>query len=216
MASKIILKKSAVSGKVPVLADLEFGEVALNYADGALFYKKADNTIQNLITSGGGGGSSVSSFNTRTGAVTLTSLDVTTALGFTPGVGDVTLTTTQTLTNKTINSGIYSGTIDYSGSQRANTTAIAALDIDATLGNFFTKTITTNSTFTFSNAPASKVYSFVLELTHTSGTITWPANVVWPADTAPTLTTGKVHLFVFITDDGGTKWRGASHINYGT
>ena len=34
--------------------------------------------------SGGGGGSGVSSFNSRTGAVTLTSSDVTTALGYTP------------------------------------------------------------------------------------------------------------------------------------
>lgn len=34
-------------------------------------------------------GTGVSSFNTRTGGVTLTSTDVTTALGFTPGAGDV-------------------------------------------------------------------------------------------------------------------------------
>lgn len=41
-----------------------------------------------INATGGGGG--VTSFNTRTGAVTLTSGDVTTALGFTPGVGTVT------------------------------------------------------------------------------------------------------------------------------
>jgi hypothetical protein len=44
-----------------------------------------------LITAASNGGASgVSSFNTRTGVVTLTSSDVTTALGFTPGTGTVT------------------------------------------------------------------------------------------------------------------------------
>jgi hypothetical protein len=40
----------------------------------------------------------VTSFNTRTGAITLSSGDVTGALGFTPGTGDVTLDGTQTIT----------------------------------------------------------------------------------------------------------------------
>lgn len=93
-------------------------------------------------------------------------------------------------------------------------TEVAALDIDCSVGNYFTKTIAGNSTFTFSGVPASRAYGFTLELTHTSGTVTWPASVVWPNNTAPTLTTGKVHLFFFVTDDGGTKWRGGSSTNY--
>jgi hypothetical protein len=100
------------------------------------------------------------------------------------------------------------------GSYRANITAVAALNIDCSLGNFFTKTINGASTFTVSNVPASRSYAFTLELTHTSGTITWFSGVVWPGGTAPTLTTGKVHLFMFFTDDGGTTWRASSLINY--
>ena len=46
--SKVILKKSSVSGKVPLLSDLEYGELALNYADGIAYYKRSDNTIQNI------------------------------------------------------------------------------------------------------------------------------------------------------------------------
>ena len=57
-------------------------------------------------------------------------------------------------------------------------------------------------------------YSFTLELTHTSGTVTWWNNLEWPGGTAPTLTAGKTHLFVFVTDDGGTRWRGASLVDY--
>jgi hypothetical protein len=53
MANKIILKKSAVSGKVPLNTDLEYGELALNYHDGALYYRKNDDTVHAI---GGGNG----------------------------------------------------------------------------------------------------------------------------------------------------------------
>jgi hypothetical protein len=43
--SKIILKKSSVVDKIPLPADLAYGELALNYADSKLFFKKPDNTI---------------------------------------------------------------------------------------------------------------------------------------------------------------------------
>lgn len=105
-------------------------------------------------------------------------------------------------------------TTDALGSVRGNITAVAALDIDCSLGNYFTKTIAANSTFTFSNAPSTRAFAFTLELTHTSGTVTWPGTVRWPGGTAPTLTTSRVHLFTFVTDDGGSNWRAASQVNY--
>jgi hypothetical protein len=141
-------------------------------------------------------------------------------------------TDTQTLTNKTIAfasntltgvaplaSPTFTGTATFAttdalGPVRGNITAVAALDIDCSAGNYFTKTIAANSTFTFSNAPSTRAFAFTLELTHTSGTVTWPASVKWPGDTAPTLTTGKTHLFTFVTDDGGTRWRGVAQTNY--
>lgn len=104
--------------------------------------------------------------------------------------------------------------LDVSGTIAQNVVAMAALDVDCSTGNYFTKTINANSTFTFSNVPASRAYSFVLELTHTSGTVTWPTSVKFPSDTAPTLTTGKTHLFVFETNDGGTRFRGAALVDY--
>lgn len=111
---------------------------------------------------------------------------------------------------QTLNAGL---TVDGSYKQAAE--AVSALDIDLSTGNYFTKTINGNSTFTFSNPPASgTVGSFTLELTHTSGTVTWPTSVKFNADTAPTLTTGKTHLFFFVTDDGGTRYRGAALVDY--
>ena len=111
---------------------------------------------------------------------------------------------------QTLNAGL---TVD--GPYKQVSEAVGALDIDLSTGNYFTKTISANSTFTFSNPPSSgTVGSFVLELTHTSGTVAWPSSVKFPADTAPTLTTGKTHLFFFVTDDGGTRYRGASLVDY--
>ncbi|BAV65757.1 hypothetical protein [Sphingobium cloacae] len=109
---------------------------------------------------------------------------------------------------------ILTGAIYANGSQRGNVTALDALAIDCAAGNYFTKTIAGNATFTVANAPVSRSYGFTLELTHTSGTVTWFAGVQWPNGTAPSLTTGKVHLFVFHTDDGGATWRGAALPNY--
>ena len=92
---------------------------------------------------------------------------------------------------------------------------MGANDVDCSAGNYFTKTITGATTFTFSNAPTSVVYSFTMEVTlNGSNAITWPASVKWPLDTAPTISDAKTQLFTFITDDGGTRWRGNSAVDY--
>jgi hypothetical protein len=104
--------------------------------------------------------------------------------------------------------------LDISGNYAQNIVAVPSLDVDCANGNYFTKTIAADSTFTFSNAPATRAFAFTLELTHTSGAVTWPAAVKWPANTAPTLTAGKTHIFIFVTDDSGTTWRGAALVDY--
>jgi hypothetical protein len=130
------------------------------------------------------------------------------------GAGDVTLAGTQTLTNKTLGSPTMTGAIFDNGSVRSNIITVAALDINCSLGNYFIKTISANSTFTFSSVPTSTSFAFTLELTHTGGTVTWPTTVRFPNNTAPSLTTSRTHLFVFVTDDGGVRWRGAALIDY--
>ena len=52
MANKIILKRSSITAKVPLTTDLEYGELAINYADGKLYYKDSLNTIQAISGSG--------------------------------------------------------------------------------------------------------------------------------------------------------------------
>lgn len=51
MASKLQIKKSSETGKVPQPADLDWGELAINYTDGKLFYKQnGSNSIQEINT----------------------------------------------------------------------------------------------------------------------------------------------------------------------
>ena len=137
-------------------------------------------------------------------------------ISFAPGagVGDVTLTGTQTLTNKTIQSGVYTGTIYDNGSVRGVATTVIAWDIDCSVGNYFTKAVSTSGTFTFTNAPTGVAYAFTLEITHSSGSITWPSTVAWANGVPPSLTAGKAHLFVFVTDDAGARWRGVANTNF--
>ena len=51
MATKIKLKKSSVSGNTPGTGDLVYGELALNFADGKLFYKNSSNQIKSFVDS---------------------------------------------------------------------------------------------------------------------------------------------------------------------
>jgi hypothetical protein len=94
-------------------------------------------------------------------------------------------------------------------------TTVGASNIQTTLGNYFIRTVSSNTTFTFS-APdtGTNAYSFTIEINHTGGTITWPASVRWSNNTAPVLTTGKVHIFTFVTRDNGTKWYGSASVNF--
>jgi len=48
MTNKIVLKKSSVVGRIPTTSDLEYGELALNYADGKLYYKTSLNTVGSI------------------------------------------------------------------------------------------------------------------------------------------------------------------------
>jgi len=89
-----------------------------------------------------------------------------------------------------------------------STVAMAANDVNLSLGNHFTKTISGATTLTFSNPPASGLAcSFTVEINGDGSAITWPASVKWPSGTAPTATATK-ELYAFITTDGGTTYYG--------
>ena len=83
-------------------------------------------------------------------------------------------------------------------------------------GNIFALSTTGNTTFTFSNPPASgTAYGFMLRLTAGgTHTITYPASVDWAGATAPDApASGETDVLVFTTTDGGTTWYGALAID---
>lgn len=84
--------------------------------------------------------------------------------------------------------------------------------VDCEAGNFFTLTTSGNTTFTFSNPPATgTAYAFVVKVVGGgSYTLTWPASVVWQGGgTVPDYPlSGETYMYGFITHDGGTTWYG--------
>lgn len=87
--------------------------------------------------------------------------------------------------------------------------------IDCNAGTRFSETVNGSRTFTISNIPAAgQGYEFTLEILMTSGSVTWFANVLWPNNTAPTLTTGKRHVIFFSRSVDGTDWLGAYLTSY--
>jgi len=121
-------------------------------------------------------------------------------------------------------SGSYTGDVDITGelvvdsyneTYAAVTSSSNATTVNCENGNAFSHTLTENTTFTFSNPPASgTAFTFSLEIIQDSSasgyTVTWPSAVDWPSATAPTLTAtaSAKDVFVFYTRDGGTTWYG--------
>lgn len=90
-------------------------------------------------------------------------------------------------------------------------TAGSSVTVDCETGNVFALTTNQNTTFVFSNPPASgTAYGFVLKLTAGgSHTITWPSSVDWAGGTAPDAPgSGETDVLVFFSYDGGTTWYG--------
>jgi len=48
---KVLLKRSSVAGRIPDSSDLSYGELAINFADGKLYYKDDANNVKAFIDS---------------------------------------------------------------------------------------------------------------------------------------------------------------------
>ncbi len=80
--------------------------------------------------------------------------------------------------------------------------------IDLSTGSVFTKTISSDTAFTISNAPAGKASQFILVLENGgAGNVTWPNSVTWAAGKAPVLPSTGKSVLRFVSPDG-TNWLG--------
>ncbi len=147
-------------GSMPQKISVEGTVMSTRYADfnlkgsGVTITKADNNTTKQVDITITGSSGGVTSFNTRTGAVTLTSGDVTTALGFTPGQG--TVTSVSGTTNRITSTGGTTPVIDISASYigQSSITTVGTLSAGAvpaslvTAGTFGTGAYTMNTSLT--------------------------------------------------------------------
>lgn len=125
-----------------------------------------------------------------------------------PSSSYVTLSTTQTLTNKTIEAGTF--TNGYT-EEVATANTGTAYTISLANGSVQILTLTGNCTFTFPTATAGQSFILLLKQDGTgSRTATWPAAVKWPGGTAPTITSTASKLDKYIFTSDGTNWYGSN------
>lgn len=103
-----------------------------------------------------------------------------------------------------------SGGADFATGVREYKVAVSASEIDCREGNYFTKTISTTTTFTVANVPSTgTAFCLVLDLTNGgAATVNWWSGMKWAGGTAPTLTSSGRDVLAFFTHDGGTTWSG--------
>ncbi len=102
---------------------------------------------------------------------------------------------------------------DFGITSTSPTSSSNAMTIDLALGNAFQHTLTENTTVTLSNPPASGTFGeCIIKFVQDSSTrtVTWPASVIWPGNTAPVISTasGDIDIVTLKTWDGGTTWFG--------
>jgi hypothetical protein len=150
--------------------------------------------VSNVISISSGGNTTISGNTTITGNTTF-SANATVAGRI--GIGNTTPATSLQITG---NYSVSAQTIATGNNHNVN----------CALGNYFV--ITANSSAQnvyFTSAPSGTVYGMTIRFANGGGgnTISWANTPKWPGSTAPTPSTNN-DIWVFLTDDGGTTWRG--------
>jgi hypothetical protein len=118
-------------------------------------------------------------------------------------VGNANITANLTTTFKSVKDTII-----------ANTTTNGANTVNLQDSNYFRHVLTANSTFTFTNAPASgtgQLFSLLILQDGTGGrTVSWGNTIYWAGGSAPPATTNANarDLWTFITYDAGSTYWG--------
>ena len=79
--------------------------------------------------------------------------------------------------------------------------------LDLALKQVFNINVTTAKTISFANVPTGRAISVVVVLSGNAGTLTWPNDITWDNNTAPTL--GAINTVVLLLYTG-SKWLGST------
>jgi len=143
----------------------------------------------------------VSSFNTRSGAVTLISADVTAALGFTPAnVGGQVFTGPVEATSFN-SAGFYTGKGFNQVPLISGAGGTASPDYVSGQSKIFTLSAGGINFAAFLNVPVGTIMRLVL--VNTNFGVTWPAAVHWPLGATPDLTLGPLKTAVVVLENIG-------------
>ena len=219
---------TASTAELNTLDGITASTAELNKLDGVTTTTAELNTLDGITAS-------TAELNKLDG-VTATTAELNTLAGITASTTElnymdgVTSNVQTQLDTKIDSLSTYTGDIDINGelvvssyNESFVSVASASLttEIDCEAGNVFSHTLTENTTFTFSNPPASGTsYGFALKVVQDASnsgyTVTWPNAVKWPytnkygSTGAPRLTpkASAIDQFVFYTHDGGVTWYG--------
>ena len=182
----------------------------LSAADWNTFNGKMSNSYAAVIAALG--------FTPAATAASITSSTITTALGYTPYnstnpsgyvtsaslsgyVPNGTLAFLAYRASPAFSGGVYNSGYYYQLNQSSG------FGINCSLGNYFT--VSGSGTFSFSGQPGSGyVYGMIIR-TVGAGSLGWPSTVRWAGNGSAPTPSGGNDIWVFITDDGGSNWRGS-------
>lgn len=194
MSNKIILKKSSVAAKVPLTTDLEYGELALNYNDGKLYFKNSSNNILFLGSSSATETFTNKTFNVAPGNGNNFQIQGNSISSYVGSGANVVLSSSPTITNLyTTGTGMYFGGSTSGVTQLiASATASGTLTLPATTGTLATlagtETLTNKTlngvTFTGPVNTGGNVGAngYVLVSAGAAGAPSWQANTAGSLD----------------------------------
>ena len=103
---------------------------------------------------------------------------------------------------KTFTAGVFGGKTTLGANESS---------FDCSAATCFTKTLTANTTFSFTNVPEDAVCCITVILVNGGNyTVNWPSSVKWTKNLPPDLTENGTDVVTFITATGGNVWYGTA------
>ena len=156
MSNTIVLKRSSVGGKVPLSANLAYGELALNYRDGVLYYLNTNNTVTTISSTVSGGVANAFPVINSNGVLVSSTL-------LSQSVANSNVTVSGNLITNAVYTNNYffaNGQSIFSGATYGNTQVEAYLQISSTISGINANIVAANATVATLQANVGSFYTW--------------------------------------------------------